>query len=197
LSLSATLSYATVIAVFLHTFAEELGYTIYGNAASGYYVALLAPVIPIMYLDHVTDSMLKGIGEQVFSMWVNITDSVLSVVLVCILIPRMGIAGYAVVIVVMEAYNFLLSFMRLYRRIRFSLAPMRSVFLPLVCSYLAVIFTRALFPNLGSLTTPPFLIAKLVFAASATVALLAIVHAIKNIRPEKRLNARRSNNLRK
>ena len=103
-----------VFAVVLVVFSEELGYIIYNSYEAGRFVAILAPIVPLMYLDHVTDSMLKGIGEQVFSMWVNITDSALSVALVWFLIPKMGILGYALVIIIMEAYNFILSYFRLY-----------------------------------------------------------------------------------
>ena len=46
------------------------------------YIKLLAPLIPLMYLDGSVDSMLKGLGQQVYSMRVNILDSLLSVVLI-------------------------------------------------------------------------------------------------------------------
>ena len=41
----------------------------------------------VIAAQRITDAILKGVGEQVFSMWVNITDSLLSVALVWILIP--------------------------------------------------------------------------------------------------------------
>ena len=180
-AMSTTLTYATAVAVFIYAFSEELGYVLYSSQSSGYYVALLAPIIPIMYLDHVTDAMLKGIGEQVYAMWVNITDSVLSVVLVAILIPKMGIAGYTVVIVVMEAYNFLLSFLKLRSRIRFDLHLVRSVLIPLAASAVSVSLTAALFSAYGSLATASHLLIKMLFAASLTVALIALCGSLSAI----------------
>lgn len=176
-ALNATLSYAVISAVFLFAFAEELGYLLYDSYDAGYYISTLAIVVPIMYLDHVTDSILKGIGEQVFSMWVNITDSLLSVALVWLLIPRMGIMGYAVVIVIMEGYNFLLSFLRLRRKIRFTLHPLRSLILPLATSLFSAYLCRTAFNFRGSTTTPLWLIMKMLFALSITVAILAIFNA--------------------
>ena len=85
LALTVTLAYAISCTVLFLTFSEELGYVVYGSAYAGYFVMQLAPVIPIMYLDHVADNMLKGIGEQMYSMWVNIVDSLLSVFLVFVL----------------------------------------------------------------------------------------------------------------
>lgn len=184
-SLNMTLGYAIISAVFLYVFSEELGYVVYDSYEAGYYIATLAFVVPIMYLDHVTDSMLKGIGEQVFSMWVNITDSLLSVVLVWLLIPRMGIMGYAVVIVIMEGYNFLLSFIRLRKKIKFTLAPVPSLVAPLIVSVFSAYLTRLLFDFCGSTTSPFWLIMKMLFALSFTVSILALLNAKREYLKEK------------
>ena len=185
-AMSTTLAYATAVAVFIYAFSAELGCVLYNSQASGYYVALLAPVIPIMYLDHVTDAMLKGIGEQVYAMWVNITDSILSVILVAVLIPKMGIAGYTVVIVVMEAYNFFLSFIKLRSRIRFELHIIRSLILPLAASAMAVTLTATIFSGYGSFNSAPHILLKMLFAASLTVAAIAICGSLGAIARKKR-----------
>lgn len=173
-AMNKTLTYATLAAVFLAVFSEELGYIVYDSYDAGYYIAILAPVVPIMYLDHVTDSMLKGIGEQVFSMWVNITDSILSVVLVWFLIPRMGIMGYAVVIVLMEGYNFILSVIRLGKRIKFRINPVRSLVLPLVFALLSAHTAKSLFHYNGRVTTPFWLFMKMLFALCVFVFMMAL-----------------------
>ena len=182
-ALETTLSYATVVAVLLSIFSEELGYVFYDSYGAGHYVALMSVVVPIMYLDHVTDSMLKGIGEQVFSMWVNITDSILSVLLVWVLIPRMGIMGYAVVIVAMEGYNFILSVLRLRKRIKFGISPVRAVLLPLVFSLLAARLSLSLFHFSGRATTPWWLFMKMLFALCAFVFFSALSRVIARKRP--------------
>ncbi len=188
---NATLTYAIISAVFLYVFAEELGYVVYDSYDAGYYISTLAFVVPIMYLDHVTDSMLKGIGEQVFSMWVNISDSLLSVILVWLLIPRMGIMGYAVVIVIMESYNFLLSFMRLKKRISFDISPVRCIILPLLSAILAAYLSRLIFNFGGSTVGPLWLIIKMLFALCVTVFPLALVNAgIEYKNDKKTVNAK-------
>lgn len=169
-ALNLTLVYATVSAVFLFVFAEELGYAIYDSYGAGHYIALLAPVVPVMYLDHVTDSVLKGIGEHVYSMWVNIADSLLSVLLVFFLIPAMGIGGYAVVIVGMEAFNFILSATRLYKRIPFKIKLAESVFLPLFSALFSAGVSKSLFVFNGAESSPFWLIMKLVFSISVFLA---------------------------
>ena len=175
-ALNATLAYAVISSVFLYSFAEELGYIVYDSYDAGYYISTLAIVVPIMYLDHVTDSILKGIGEQVFSMWVNISDSLLSVILVWLLIPRMGIMGYAVVIVIMEGYNFLLSFIRLRKKITFSLMPIRALILPFIAAFISTALSGRIFSFCGSTVTPLWLIMKMLFALAITVFFLSLFY---------------------
>ena len=165
-ALNVTLVYAVASAVFLSVFSEELGYAIYNSYGAGHYIALLSPVVPIMYLDHVTDSVLKGIGEHVYSMWVNIADSLLSVFLVFFLIPIMGIGGYAVVIVVMEAFNFILSATRLYKIIPFKINIAESIILPLFSSLFASAVCKSLFVFNGAESSVLWLVLKLVFSVS-------------------------------
>lgn len=83
----------------------ELGTVLYKNAEVGVFIKKLAPLIPIMYLDTATDAILKGLGEQVYSMNVNIIDAMISVVLVFVLVPIMGMDGYILTIYVTEILN--------------------------------------------------------------------------------------------
>jgi O-antigen/teichoic acid export membrane protein len=133
-----------------------------------------------MYLDHVTDAMLKGVGEQVYSMWVNISDSLLSVFLIWILLPKMGISGYAVVIIVMEGYNFLLSFFRLKKRVKFSIKTLFSFALPLLEALLSALVSDSIFEFSGKLTSPILLVAKIVFAVCLFLALNLLENLIFN-----------------
>ena len=186
-ALETTLCYATVVAVMLSIFSEELGYVFYDSYSTGYYISLMAAVVPIMYLDHVADSMLKGIGEHVYSMWVNITDSVLSIVLVWFLIPSLGISGYALVIVIMEAFNFILSALRLRKRIKFKINLFSSFMLPLVCATASALVCRRLFLFNGAEATTVSLTLKLTFSLSVFFALFLPINAIFKAHRVKRL----------
>jgi stage V sporulation protein B len=171
---SATIVYAILSSTVLFIFSEELGYVVYGSSFAGSCIAILAPVVPIMYLDHVTDSVLKGIGEHVYSMWINITDAMLSIALVWFLLPKLGIMGYAVCIIIMEAYNFALSSARLLSRIRFSISLKRSVIFPLISSLFSSYLIKRLFVSAGSSASALWLFMKLLFAVSAFVFLYRI-----------------------
>ena len=163
-AINMTLIYATAVAAFIFFFSEDLGYALYNSFDAGRYLRILALVVPIMYLDHVTDQILKGIGEQVYSMWVNIADSCLSLVLVFFLLPRLGVMGYALVIIIMEAFNFLMSLSRLLTRVKVRVKPLSAMLFPLIFSSLACHISGKLFAFGGASSRTPWLICKIIVA---------------------------------
>lgn len=176
LAVSGALSWGILMAVMLFVFSEELGYTVYGSYGAGYFISVLAPVVPIMYIDHVVDAMLKGVGEQVYSMWVNILDSALSVILVFILLPVMGIEGYAVVIIAMEGFNFALSYLRLRRRIAFRVDMVGALIIPSLAAVGSAYLVDLLFVSLAD-TGAWAVFLKLIFAFAAYIALMIPIRA--------------------
>lgn len=108
-----TLIFSIGTAGVILCFSRELGLLLYGNEQAALYIRVLAPLIPVMYVDSATDAMLKGLGQQVYSMNVNIVDASLSVLLVWLLMPTMGIWGYVVTIYFTEMLNAALSIARL------------------------------------------------------------------------------------
>lgn len=108
-----SLLFAIGVAGVLICFSSEIGAMLYPGTDAGKYILCLAPLIPIMYVDTATDAMLKGLGQQVFSMGVNVADAGLSVLLVALLTPRFGIGGYLITIYFSELLNTSASIARL------------------------------------------------------------------------------------
>jgi stage V sporulation protein B len=100
-----------------------------------------------MYLDTAVDAMLKGHGEQVYCMQVNILDSFLSLVLVILLLPRFGLAGYLFTVYLTELLNAALSVTRLLSVTQLRLPFFSGVLLPLT----AVIGATSVVRLLGGL----------------------------------------------
>ncbi|MBQ8850365.1 MAG: polysaccharide biosynthesis protein [Clostridia bacterium] len=109
----AVLTFAIGTAGIMMCFSYELANTVYPDAGAGRYILMIAPLIPVMYLDTSVDGILKGLGEQVYCMVVNIVDALLSVILVWILLPNMGITGYILTVYFTETVNATLSIARL------------------------------------------------------------------------------------
>ena len=110
-----TILFSIGMAGMMFLLSDQLGSVLYSSAEVGKFIRMLAPLIPVMYLDTATDAMLKGLGEQVYSMNVNIVDALISVMAVAILVPRIGIAGYLVTIYITEIFNATFSVWRLLR----------------------------------------------------------------------------------
>ena len=113
--LTKSFLYSLAVAAFMFVFADKLGLAVYHSAEAGRYIRLLAPLIPVMYTDTASDGCLKGLGEQVWCMGINIVDALTSVALVWFLLPKYGLAAYIAVIYFGESLNFALSFGHLVR----------------------------------------------------------------------------------
>lgn len=108
-----SLLYSIGVAGIIMCFANELGAVIYPGYDTGRYIKMIAPLIPIMYIDSSVDAILKGMGKQVYSMIVNILDVSLSIILVAVLLPKYGIAGYILTVYFTELVNTSLSITKL------------------------------------------------------------------------------------
>ena len=140
-----TLLFSIGVAGIMFFFSDRLGTLLYDSTEVGRFIRLLAPLIPVMYLDSATDAMLKGLGQQVYSMNVNIVDALISVVAVALLVPRMGIMGYLVTIYITEIFNATFSVMRLLRVSGFRPRLLVLICKPLLSTVGATAITRLLF----------------------------------------------------
>ncbi len=110
----SVLSFSIGTAGIMMCFSYALSDVIYPDTNAGKYILMIAPLIPVMYLDTSVDSILKGLGEQVYCMGVNIIDALLSVILVWMLLPHLGITGYIATVYFTEIVNATLSIFRLF-----------------------------------------------------------------------------------
>lgn len=126
-----SLVFSIAVAGILICFSEEIGDALYPNTETGRFIRLLAPLIPIMYIDTATDAVMKGLGEQIYSMNINIADALISVILVWILVPRFGIEGYLFTIYFSEMFNTVFSISHLLSITSPAIRPVKWVVKPL------------------------------------------------------------------
>ncbi len=74
---------------------------------------VFAPLAPVLYMDALTDGMLKGLSEQVANVRYNTLTSALDAVLLVLLLPRWGLGGYIFAFAATHLLNFTLSLRRL------------------------------------------------------------------------------------
>ena len=147
-----TVIFGVGVAGLFICFADELGLALYGSGQAARFIRLLGPLMPVMYLDTVTDSLLKGLGEQVYTMNVNIADAAISAFLVFVLVPVFGISGYIAVLYISEIINFALSAARLLRVSAMRPRAVRWIFAPVFCIIGAACTVRLV---LMALPAPP------------------------------------------
>ncbi len=126
------LRFSLLCAAILLALGDRLGLALYGSAEAGRYIRLLSLIVPVMYLDTLTDGCLKGLGEMMFCMYVNIADAGLSALMVWLLLPRWGLPAYLFTICFTETFNFVLSMLRLRRtaKLRTTAGRLLRAFLP-------------------------------------------------------------------
>ncbi len=107
--------FSLAVALFLFICADALGMLVYGSRDAGHFIRILAPLVPFSYIDMSVDGCLKGLGEQLWCMGVNILDALLGLLLTWRLLPLYGISAYLVTLYATELFNFALSAWRLYK----------------------------------------------------------------------------------
>lgn len=117
----SSLLFSICVSGILISFSDPICMRLYGSAEAARQMRLICVLIPVMYLDSAVDGMLKGLGEQVYCMRVNVIDSLLCLALVFILVPKYGIDGFIALTIISEVVNASLSILRLMK-----VAPFRA-----------------------------------------------------------------------
>ena len=113
--LSGTFIFSVLVAFFIFIFSDKLSILIYKKLEIGKYLRILSPLIVVMYLDIVIDSILKGLDAQVSVMLINIIDCFISIAFIYWFVPFLGFSGYIISIFISEVVNFSLSGLKLYK----------------------------------------------------------------------------------
>lgn len=94
-----SLTFSIFIAGLLFLCADWVGFAFYKNDC-GMYIRILAPIIPIIYVDVILSGILKGINKQLQLMSYDFLNAIIRVILTLMLVPIFGIKGEIVIIFV-------------------------------------------------------------------------------------------------
>lgn len=111
--LKYTFIYSIVCMLIMTVFSSVTAEIFCKNKEAAKYIRILAPLVPLMYTDMVTDGMHKGLDQQLYSMKYNIIDSVFCVLSVIFILPKYAVKGYIFTLYFSEIMNFYLSLNRL------------------------------------------------------------------------------------
>ena len=148
--LKTVLIYSVGAAGILMCLSSELGHVLFPESDSASFILMIAPLVPVMYLDTSVDSILKGLGYQFYTMVVNIVDASLSVILVWLLLPKFGIMGYVITVYFTELVNATLSITKLITVTKTPVKIFDWIVKPIVSIILATAALRAILGSLGA-----------------------------------------------
>ena len=87
--LRLTMLFAMATAGLCFLLGEELGLLLFGSLEAGIYIRIFAPLILLLYVDAITDGMLKGLSQQIHSVRYNTITSILDVAMIYLLLPHL------------------------------------------------------------------------------------------------------------
>ena len=115
----------------------QIGELVYKSPDVGALLISLSPIVPLMYLDSVSDGILKGLDQQVFTFRTSVFDSAIRILMIVLILPRFGLVGF---IGIMYFSNLLTCGCNVRRLLKISGAKLKmtsEILLP-VCSALTV-----------------------------------------------------------
>lgn len=136
-ALHVTLPASILVGCLFTLLGQALGQRLYDHSLVGLLLQILGPLAPVMYLDSVATGMLKGLGQQVHSLWYSVADSAVRILLIWLLLPRYGITGFLFVMLVSNLLTCLLSTGRLLTVSGATLNWSKWVWCPLLIALLA------------------------------------------------------------
>lgn len=135
LTLCASVFFGTV---FL-TFPAEISQAVYRTDEAAYLMWVFAPLVPFMYLETMSDGLLKGLNQQVFSLRYNLFDSLVRISLIWFLLPVLGMRGYIIVLYCSNMFCCFLSAGRLISVVKLRVRPVDWVVKPVLAGVAACV----------------------------------------------------------
>ena len=118
-----TLIFSIPFAPLFFFSAHRLGRLVYSDIQVGNMIMALSPLVPLMYLDSVSDGILKGLDEQIITFRNSIFDSLGRLILILLILPIWSIKGF---IFIMYLSNIYTCFANLHRLIKVSKAEFKT-----------------------------------------------------------------------
>lgn len=124
--------FAITISSILISFSNEISYMTFNNLECSNLIKMLSPLILFICLDNIIDNMLKGLNMQFEVMICNIVDLAITIILLCFLIPILGVNGFIISMYISELFNFVVSYYQLRKITGFKIDVVHSIFKPVI-----------------------------------------------------------------
>lgn len=140
--LQVTFLFSIIMSGVFFCFSQEYALCVYNNRELALPIRLLAPLVPLFYIDSVTDGILKGLNQQMAYLLTNLADAVLRVGLVFFLIPRFGLWGFIWMFYISNIFNTGMSILRLLQVTQVRVDFLNWLVKPLASMLISCLFMR-------------------------------------------------------
>ncbi len=91
--------------ILFFMFSDFLGTTVFKEPLAAAYIRALCMLCPLLYLNSIYTGILQGMGKAMHIFFINISGLCLRLAFVFLMIPRFGIRGYLVGLLVSQIYS--------------------------------------------------------------------------------------------
>ncbi len=179
------------IAGFFFTAATGVGNIVYSSPEVGFLIKALSPLVPFMYIDLIADGILKGLDKQKSLFKINVSDSVIRIILVVLLVPRFGMLGFLGVMIFSNTYTGSLAVIKIVKTtgVKFdtSLYFLKPLFAALLSFGIVDILCRPIKYSLVLHTAITFMGGLILYVILLAVLGVVDLSAIKSKRKEKKV----------
>lgn len=134
-------------------FSNEIGLAVYKNKEIGTIIKILAPVIPVMYLERIMDGILNSLNKQVALLKINLFDMIVRIITIYFLIPLKGVIGFIMVIFISNILNFVLNTINVLKVTNLEFKIIQWVIKPIISITISVLlvgmFNMSLISKIG------------------------------------------------
>lgn len=149
LKLTAVISF--VFSAIFFTAGREIGFLIYKSDTVGELLRALSPIVPLMYLDSISDGLLKGLDQQSFCFRTAVSDSLIRIILILAILPFMGMRGFIIIMYISNALTCFLNVGRLIKVSGAKFAVSREIVLPLCTAFSTVLIADTVIRLFGTM----------------------------------------------
>lgn len=122
-------------------FSNDIGVMVYNNKEIGPIIRIIAPIIPIMYLERIMDGILNSLNKQVTLLKINLFDMIVRIGIIYFIIPKNGIKGFILVIFISNIINFILNMVNILKTTRLHFKIFSWVIKPIFCILVSVLLS--------------------------------------------------------
>ena len=137
--ITSTLTTAIIISAPI-----KIGNFFYGDEIVGKLLFMLAPALPLVYLELLSYSILNGLGKQTKLLFNSILIQTLDIILLYIFIgsPRLNIYGYVLNITISSIVGIFINYRLIIKVASLKINWARSIVIPILCSILTYLIAN-------------------------------------------------------